>query len=421
MDASDTRPMFEACVSRDVGAIFRILMAGGMQQREIARLVGMGQSEVSEILAGRRVMAYDVLVRVADGLGIPRGMMGLAGDEQVQEVDEDVERRKLLATAGMIMFGVPVFGEPEPLIVRRVRVNPPQRIGMVDVQVYGQTVAQLRALQAQVGGRAVREPLAATAFAGDELLKAEAAVEVHRRLRLLVSNAHRLAGLAAGDVGLIDDYRAHIHQALDLAVGSPERIAQVLCSAGSMEKELGEPDYALKLLQLGQISAGDCSDSRVGAVIRGESIAGYIAFGNRAMAKQELATARQVFADADRTQPLPEFASYGRGDSMWAVCEMQLGKFEVARSDILNALDSRPVDDVWFRVLDTIILATISMQAGELREGIQQTQRALGLIRQVGSRRLERRMLLLADLLASRNDSTCHDLARVIRTMNGIE
>ncbi|HSL08951.1 MAG TPA: hypothetical protein VK887_13390 [Pseudonocardiaceae bacterium] len=76
-------------------------------------------------------MAYDVLVRVADGLGIPRGMMGLAGIE-VQEVDEDVERRKLLAIAGAIMFGTPVFGQPEPLAVRRVLVDPPRRIGMDD-------------------------------------------------------------------------------------------------------------------------------------------------------------------------------------------------------------------------------------------------------------------------------------------------
>ena len=77
MDPNAMNPaMVAACVARDVAAIFRILLAGGMHQREIAALVRMSQSEVSEILSGRRVMAYDVLVRVADGLGIPRGMMG---------------------------------------------------------------------------------------------------------------------------------------------------------------------------------------------------------------------------------------------------------------------------------------------------------------------------------------------------------
>ena len=418
MDPNAMNPaMVAACVARDVAAIFRILLAGGMHQREIAALVRMSQSEVSEILSGRRVMAYDVLVRVADGLGIPRGMMGLAGIEVQEEVDEDVERRKLLAIAGAIMFGTPVFGQPEPLAVRRVLVDPPRRIGMIDVQVYGQTLAQLRALQRQVGGMASREPLAATARAGEQLLKAEAAPEVHRRMRLLVSDVHRLAGWAAGDIGLVDDYRAHIHQALDLAVGSPERIAQVLCTAGSMEKELGDPKYALKLLQLGQMSAADCSDHRVRAVLGGEAVAGYIAFGYPDMAKQELATARSLFADADDSQSVPGFASYGQGHAMWAVGEFQLGNFEAARADIINALAERSVDDVWCNALDTIILATINMRAGEIREGIQQTHRALALVGQVGSRMLEERMMPLADALASRQDSTCRDLARVIRSI----
>ena len=41
-------------------------------------MTGQSQPEVSAIMHGRRVMAYDVLVRIADGLGIPRGLMGLA-------------------------------------------------------------------------------------------------------------------------------------------------------------------------------------------------------------------------------------------------------------------------------------------------------------------------------------------------------
>ena len=44
-------------------------------------MTGQSQSEVSEILKGRQVMAYDVLTRIADGLGVPRGYMGLAYDE----------------------------------------------------------------------------------------------------------------------------------------------------------------------------------------------------------------------------------------------------------------------------------------------------------------------------------------------------
>ena len=47
---------------RDIGALFSALKATGISYRRIAALVGMSQSEVSEIISGRRVLAYDVLV-----------------------------------------------------------------------------------------------------------------------------------------------------------------------------------------------------------------------------------------------------------------------------------------------------------------------------------------------------------------------
>jgi transcriptional regulator with XRE-family HTH domain len=78
LDRPDIR---QALVERDIGTVFRILNAHGMSQRQIAAMTGQSQSEVSEILSGRRVVAYDVLARIADGLGVPRGYMGLAYDQ----------------------------------------------------------------------------------------------------------------------------------------------------------------------------------------------------------------------------------------------------------------------------------------------------------------------------------------------------
>jgi tetratricopeptide (TPR) repeat protein len=337
----------------------------------------------------------------------------------VGEVDEDVERRKLFALAGVILFGAPVFGEPQPLAVRRVLIDPPRRVGMADVHMYEQTMVQLQALQREVGGLATREPLAATAKAGEQLLKAEASPAVHRRLRWLVSDAHRRAGWAAGDVGLVDDYRAHMHAALDLAAGDPDRIACILCTAGAIEKSLGAPEFALQLLQIGQAAAATSVDPQVRAVLGGEAAAGYVAVGRPDTAKKELMTARSLFADADISKSLPGFAAYGNGHGVLASAELKLGNFDAARGEILNALRKRPKDDTWCNTLDTIILATTNMRAGEVREGIRDTQRALMLVQRVGSRQLRNRMMPLADELDGRNDSTCRDLARVVRTTAG--
>jgi transcriptional regulator with XRE-family HTH domain len=67
-----------AVAERDIAALYRHAQDAGVTQRRIAQLTGQSQSEISEILAGRSVTSYPVLVRIAAGFGIPRGYMGLA-------------------------------------------------------------------------------------------------------------------------------------------------------------------------------------------------------------------------------------------------------------------------------------------------------------------------------------------------------
>jgi transcriptional regulator with XRE-family HTH domain len=70
--------MRAALLARDIGTVYwLILEATGMSQYRLADLVGQAQSEVSEILKGRRVKDVMVLERIADRLGIPRELMSL--------------------------------------------------------------------------------------------------------------------------------------------------------------------------------------------------------------------------------------------------------------------------------------------------------------------------------------------------------
>src|SRR5262245_32886770 len=108
-----------ALAGHDIGAVYRALQALGISQRQIAALTGQAQSDVSEIVHGRDVHDYRVLVRIAEGLGIPRERMGLsfgayAGNARVEglsrEVVEEMRRRLLLALAGITLVGHPVPG-----------------------------------------------------------------------------------------------------------------------------------------------------------------------------------------------------------------------------------------------------------------------------------------------------------------------
>jgi predicted XRE-type DNA-binding protein len=70
--------MRAALLARDIGTVYRLILeATGMSQYRLADLVGQAQSEVSEILKGRRVKDVMVLERIADRLGIPRELMSL--------------------------------------------------------------------------------------------------------------------------------------------------------------------------------------------------------------------------------------------------------------------------------------------------------------------------------------------------------
>ena len=86
------RPDMRRCLAEhDIAGVYRLLQRHGVSQRALAARTGQSQSEVSEIIAHRRqVVTYDLLLRIAQGLGVPRGWMGLAYEEvPAQEASRD--------------------------------------------------------------------------------------------------------------------------------------------------------------------------------------------------------------------------------------------------------------------------------------------------------------------------------------------
>ncbi|MGH3754138.1 MAG: hypothetical protein ACRDRP_15875 [Pseudonocardiaceae bacterium] len=60
----DSEEMRAALTARDIAAVYRLLGRLGVSQRRIAHLTGQSQSEVCEILKGRRVRDVWVLERI---------------------------------------------------------------------------------------------------------------------------------------------------------------------------------------------------------------------------------------------------------------------------------------------------------------------------------------------------------------------
>ncbi|TWP51483.1 helix-turn-helix transcriptional regulator [Lentzea tibetensis] len=107
--------MRTALARRDVGAVYRLLERRGVARERIGELTGQSPVEVAAIAGGRRVESYELLSRIANGLGVPRGYMGLAFDEEVPACDcaddETAKRRRFLQHAAAVTVGFAVFGE----------------------------------------------------------------------------------------------------------------------------------------------------------------------------------------------------------------------------------------------------------------------------------------------------------------------
>jgi transcriptional regulator with XRE-family HTH domain len=74
------RPVMRgALIVHDVTRVFRQLQKIGFSQQRIATITGQSQPEVSAIIHGRKVQAYEVLRRVFTSLGVPLCLVGMAG------------------------------------------------------------------------------------------------------------------------------------------------------------------------------------------------------------------------------------------------------------------------------------------------------------------------------------------------------
>jgi transcriptional regulator with XRE-family HTH domain len=186
-DAWEDQEMRNALAAREVSTIYKLLRRRGVSQRQIAAMTGQSQSEVSEILKGRQVMAYDVLVRIADGLGVPRIYLGLEYF-WVSEAEDaaEVKRRKFLAHAAAVAVGENVRG------TSWMSTPIPGRIGMTDVRQVEAATRALRSLDDQYGGGFCHDAAVAQVLWANGMLAADADEAVRRRLLAAIAGLEEL-------------------------------------------------------------------------------------------------------------------------------------------------------------------------------------------------------------------------------------
>lgn len=437
-DVWEDREMRDALARRDVSEIYRQLRRRGISQRQIAASTGQSQSEVSEILKGRQVIAYDVLARIADGLGIPRGYMGLAydgatamrvasaSDPQAEE-DESVKRRKFLSHAAAVTMGAAVFGAEESSWVPASAQTPaPTRIGMTDVQQIQAATKALRDLDYRYGGGTCRDAVVAQLSWAQQLLEARATEQVRRQLYLALADMHSLAGWTSFDTGLLDPARGHFGKALEFAKqgGDDGLVANVLYRMGRVYLHYHEPNEALKLFQLGQIAAQESGSSLTVAVLCANEAWAYGMMNKPDQVVKMLGRTKDEFARAN-VEEAPDWVRFFNendlhcmvGSAQDALAVYNPDKHApIAVAETMKCNATYGSDYQRSHVFGLSMQATNHIRSGDLQEGIKVGRRALTLAEKVKSQRVADRLQpLQIEAAKHRMNSDARDFAEEVR------
>ncbi len=342
--------MRAALAARDISQVYRLLNEAGVAQRTIAALVGQRQSEVSEIIKGRRVQAYDVLARICTGLGIPREAMELSFgaypvdspvSEPGEEDEADVLRRQfdhLVTLAGVALLGttIPGPGELSPALPPGQSLAVPARIGRADLEAIRDLTTAVADVARTVGGQA--GPACSLADWADRCLAAEASDAARKALLSALADLHVIAAWCCHDSYAPVLAHHHFTRAVELAIeaGDGYRASYALRYAANMLIHRDQPNNALKLTQLAELHLADAprDDPRV-APLRSQLVV------VSALAQAQLAdpgsavAARRVRSELARSRDGCNPPSlHGRAvmDSITSLVHLRLGSLDTAES-----------------------------------------------------------------------------------------
>ncbi|MFJ6199628.1 helix-turn-helix domain-containing protein [Micromonospora sp. NPDC092111] len=398
--------MRKALATRDLTAVYRRLQSVGVSQRRIAGAAGQAPSEVYEILNGRQVMSYDVLARIADGLGIPRGYMGLAYSEsEVSSIDnatafcspdvtEREETRRLLSHAAEVTLGVSTEDLARWWQPGQTPTPVPERIGEADVNHLLGVTQIMRAMDYRHGGGACRDAVLAQVTWAEQLMQASCPTSLVQRLRAALADLYNLAGWTSFDVGLYSAARKQFARAISNAkeAGDNSLVANVLYRMGRLHLHRGMHRESLRFFQLGQIAAQDAGCELTVSMLCANEAWALALQGDEAQAEKSLQRARDEFGRADKSQA-PGWVSFFGSADLEALAGMTHAssaslpdaRASLAIEELRQSIAMRGADMARSHIFELTALATVHLRIGSYSEGVELGHRALMLADRVRS------------------------------------
>ena len=431
-----TRPdLQDALAARDIGAVYEHLRGRGFSQTRIAALTGQNQSEVSAILAhGRQVAAYEVLVRIADGLSIPRGLMGLAHIAEVAVIRDGAEptegrhvrRRTFMGVAAKITMGAALAASDLAILAIPAAAGPtPDRIGVGDVARIEDMTAALDRQDLAFGGGSCREAIVGYLNWAVKLRNATMTDDTRRALDTALAHLEELAGWVSYDLLLLDSaehfYLRSLHSAR--LADYPFMAAKSLARLGKIYLDDGQYGDALRTFQLATVPAREAGSSRMTAYLHLHDALVYAKQGKTKVVESSIRRAQDDYAEIATDEPPRQIRFFNDNELLvhTALAHSDLAEHDPthaiqAAEFTMTALRQGNVSEICSLQLWRTTLALNSYRSGDTERGNEVTGQILAALPAVHSRRLLARLRPLAAEAAT-HDSTATDLAHRLNTL----
>ncbi len=349
---------------------------------------------------------YDGLTCSATLEGTVRTVVELSG--------RDMRRRKLLLGS---VFSVAAFAEPTMVAL----IVPPaqgtaraagQRVGMADVAVLTEQVAQLDKLGEQFGSGRVREQVVVLLHReANQLLHGSYSEKAGKALLSGVAQATQLAGFMAADVGRDALAQRYYIQALDLAMRAGDRsyAAEVLATMSRMTVRIGENTpaehdtlrhgrQAVALARAGLTIAQGAATPALAARLHALEARGQALLGEANAARRAMLAAQRLYESVRSGEESPWLDFYTE-HALIADVGLCLGNIgETKEALTLGTTALQGLDEPWRvrgRSLVQTHLAITHLSGGDLEQAAAYGRDALRTATDVSSNMLTQRLRTL--------------------------
>ena len=402
------RPIRDVHARRDAGTLFQFLRRCGVSRARISALTGLTETRVRQIAQGRQqVTSYEVLERLACGLSIPRGYLGLGyADMSVPSlvhVDDPSGDPGFLGTLAALAFGSGPFDPGAFMdLPSAIGISMPSTVTADHVAMVRDVTDGHRRFDADHGGGCCRDSAATYLRWALGMLDARFATDdVRRQLLVALADLHQVVGWACHDLGDHGRARRYLAAALALARQADDlrQAAGCLYRLGRISIHQHRATEALKLWQLGQILAQDSGCLISVAVLHANEAWAYAQLGDAPRVRDSLARAEDELgrASADSAPTWAEFflapadidGSSGVVYGCLATHAQHRDRYApMALDHASRALTARRTGEARSRVFDAITTATGHLLTGDVTAAQVQAHLAVDLAGSVASLRV---------------------------------